>query len=137
MKFYPPNSNRPVNINVMKYMIDWDRAVSKPQKKVKDFLLPYWRSHVVLEEFVVPRTRWRMDLINLTRKIAIEVSPIQHQQFVSFFHRDKFRFGAAIKRDIEKQEWAVRNGFTFVEIFGEDINHLSKDWFINNYNITL
>lgn len=137
MKFYPPNSNRPVNVNVMKYLVDWDRVVSKPQKQVKDFLFPYWKSHVVLEEFVVPRTRWRMDLINLTRKIAVEVSPDQHQQFNSFFYKNRFEFGAAIQRDIKKEEWAQKNGFLFIEIFAEDIKKLSEEWFKDTYKITI
>jgi hypothetical protein len=137
MKFYPPNSSRQVNVNVMKYLIDWDRVVSKPQKEVKDFLFPYWKSHVVLEEFLVPKTRWRIDLVNLTRKIVIEVSPSQHQHFTPFFHRDRFRFGAAIQRDIKKEEWSVKNGFKFVEIFGEDIKLLSPKWFEETCNISL
>jgi pyruvate-formate lyase-activating enzyme len=137
MKFFLPGSNRQVNVNVMKNLIDWDRVVSKPQKKVKDFLKRYWVGHVVLEELVVPGTRWRMDLINLTRKIALEVSPDQHQHFTPFFHQNRFKFGASIQRDIKKEEWAIKNGFTFVEIYGEDIPNLSKEWFEKEYGITL
>jgi hypothetical protein len=137
VKFYPPGSNRQVNVNVYQYMIDWDRRVSGPQKAVKEFLYPYWLRHVVLEEFTVPKTRWRMDLLNLTRKIAVEVSPGQHQKFNPFFHKNRFNFGASLQRDIKKQEWAEKNGFTFVEIYQDDIECLSPKWFLDTYGITL
>lgn len=137
MKFYPPGSNRQISVNVVPDMIDWSRKVSGPQKAVKEFLYPYWKRHVVLEEFTVPRTRWRMDLLNLTRKIAIEVSPGQHQKFNPFFHRNRPNFGAALQRDIKKEEWAIRNGFTFVEIYQEDIDNLSVQWFQDTYGIAL
>ena len=137
MKFYAPGSNRQVSVNVNRFLIDWDRKVSGPQKLVKEFLYPHWRHHVCLEEMTVPCTRWRMDLLNLTRKIAIEVSPGQHQKFNPFFHKDRFKFGASVQRDIKKEEWAVSNGFKFVEIFQEDLDHLSVHWFEETYGIVL
>ena len=87
MKFYSIKGANLVNINITKYLIDWDYVVSKPQKKVKDFLFPFWKSKVVLEEFKLPSpSRSRVDLINLTDRIAIEVSPSGSHSFNPFFH---------------------------------------------------
>lgn len=139
MKFYPPNSNTPVNVNVSEYLIDWNpaREVSKPQAAVKRFLHPYWKAHVVLEEFRVPKRLWRIDLMSLTSRVAIEVSPSKSHSFNRFFHRNRTRFGAAMKRELEKAAWLERNGFVLCEIFDEDIPVLSREWFRDKYSIEL
>jgi len=139
MKLTKLNSYKLVNIkNLQKYYIDWDYKISGPQKRVKDFLYPYWRTHCVLEELIIPGSLLRCDLVNLTRSIVLEVSPLQHTKYNEFFHRSLSGFKESLKRDLAKGAWAERNGFTFVEIFDDDLKKgLSKAWFLEKYNITL
>lgn len=104
------------------YLIDWDRAVSKPQKAVKDFLWPYWAHDIVLEELRVPHSLLRIDLMNASRGIVIEVSPTAtHAIFSEFFHVSTAGWTASLKRDMDKEHWAtIINGFAFVEITDVD-----------------
>ena len=134
---------RKITVNPLNYRIDWNsNKVSAPQFKVKRFLFPYWKQHLVLEELaihVIPGSRdYRFDLVNMTRKIIVEVSPAQHLEYNKFFHKgSKINFANALKRDMDKQRWAEINGFTFVEICDCDMDGLSKEWFLEEYGITL
>jgi hypothetical protein len=125
------------NVIIQKYLIDWDYAVSGPQKKVKDFLYPHWKRDVVLEEMRIPSTLMRIDLLSLTRKWVIEVSPSQHLEYNPFLHKSLSGFRAALKSDIEKQRWVEMNGYKFIEVFEEDIDQLSRKWFKEKYNLDL
>lgn len=126
-----------VNVNIGDYLIDWDHSVSRPQKKVKDFLRKYWASHIVCEEFRIPGSLYRIDLINFTRKIVVEVSPAGSHSFNKFFHKSRFRFGAAMDRELKKAEWVMSTGYEFVEICEDDLGELSKAWFKTKYGIDL
>ena len=137
MKFRCLNSTQEVNVNTMPYLIDWDRVVSKPQKKVKDFLRPYWQGHVVLEEFRIPRTRMRVDLLSLTSHVAVEVSPAGSHSFNEFFHKNRQNFRVAVGREFDKAAWLEQNGFTLVEVFDDDMDKLSRKWFRETYNLEL
>lgn len=129
MKFYGLNSKREVNVNITPYLIDWDHKVSSPQKMVSDFLRPYWKTHVVLSEFRIPRSLLRVDILNLSIKCAVEVSPKGSHSYNPFFHKSKANFGAAMKREIGKADWLEKNGFKLVEVFDEDFARLSREWF--------
>lgn len=132
-------NGRIYNLAVSSYLIDWSpkREVSAPQAEVKRFLFPYWRGHVCTEETRIPGTRMRLDLLNWTRRIAVEVSPQSSHSFNKFFHRDRARFSAAVGRDLSKAKWCLANGFTFVELTDDDIPKLSPAWFLEVYDITL
>lgn len=138
MKFKKPNGGE-ANVNINPYLIDWDRVkeVSKPQAQVKRFLRPYWCGHIVLEEFRVPSKLWRIDLMNVTRHIAVEVSPAGSHSFNAFFHKTRPRFGAAINRELDKSKWLEQNGFKLVEVFEDDFVKLSPEWFLSTYGVTL
>lgn len=139
MKLKKLNSKREVSVSLDKYLIDWNRAVSKPQKAVKDFLFSYWKNQPVLEEFLIPGSLLRIDIVNILSHIAIEVSPkATHRQYNKHFHRgNRMNFVATMKRDYDKQKWCEQNGFTLVEIYDEDIDILSPDWFREKYNVEL
>ena len=79
------NSNgKFVSRNVSRFRIDWEKkSRSKIHKKVKDFLKDYWENHVVYEEFPVYGTRLKVDFLNATKKVAIEVNGRQHNSFTS------------------------------------------------------
>lgn len=137
MRFTKLNSRAVVNVNIARHLIDWERVVSRPQKQVKDFLRPYWAGCVVLEEFRIPGSRHRVDLMNVSRYIAVEVSPSSSHSFNSFFHKTRSGFGAAVNRDLDKAAWLELNGFRVVEISTEDLAKLSPAWFKDQFDIDL
>ncbi len=138
MKFKKLNSNREVNINISKYLINWHRQVSVPQKKFKDFVHIYWKNCVVLEELRLPSTLLRLDLVNLSRKIIVEISPNKvHFEYNKFFHGSRAGFLDKIKKDMQKYEWAQQNGFQYLELVDKDLDNLSYKYIQDNFHINL
>ena len=87
MRLYTLNGKTPIYKNVNKYLINWEsKSRSKLQKKVKDFLFTVWSNSVVYEEFPVYGTKMKVDFLNATSKLAIEVNGDQHLKFNKFFH---------------------------------------------------
>tara|TARA_Y100000310_G_scaffold319107_1_gene373973 strand:+ start:600 stop:1016 length:417 start_codon:yes stop_codon:yes gene_type:complete len=125
--------------NVTKYLIDWNKkSKSKLQFKVKEYLKKYWKNQIVYEEFPVYGTRMRVDMLNATKKIAIEVQGAQHSSFNKFFHNNsRAKYLSSIKRDWEKAKWLERNGFKLVEIEEEEANVLSKKLFREKFKVNL
>ena len=124
---------------VGKYLIDWDdKSKSKIQFKTKQFLKPYWQNHIVYEEFPVYGTKLKVDFINATKRIAIEVNGTQHNKFNKFFHNNsRANYLESIKRDVKKREWLELNNFLIVEIEQNEVEKLSKEWFKKEFDITL
>ena len=139
MKFSALNNSRIfVNVNIAKYLIDWDRTRgSKIQKRVKDFFYPYWRACIVCEELRIPKSLLRVDLMCISRKIAVEVSPSSTHSFSRFFHKNRPAFGRAVGRELDKAKWLEREGYQLIEIFEDDLGRLSKEWVLEKYKITL
>lgn len=126
------------DISYIPYLVEWDRVVSAPQKRVKDFLKPYWERDVVLEEAAIIGKRMRFDLVNLNKQIVVEVSPKQHTKYSEFFHGSVAGFKAALKRDLQKEEWCQINGFAFCELLEEDLaEDLTPALFKDRFNIDL
>ena len=125
--------------NVSRFLIKWNgKSRSKIQFRVKQFLQSYWGNQVVYEEFPVYGTRMHVDILNATKKIAVEVNGAQHSKFNKFFHAgSRLKYLESIKRDVAKAEWLERNGFTLVEIEEDEVDTLDKDFFKKNYNILL
>lgn len=116
--------------NITKFTIDWKKeSKSKNQTKVKQFLRPHWEGNVCFEEMVLAGTRLSLDLVNLTKKIAVEVHGRQHEQFVPFFHKTKLDFADQIKRDEDKKKWCINNKIHLIEVYEDDIPKLSEKWF--------
>jgi very-short-patch-repair endonuclease len=130
---------RVINKNVFKYLIKWDaKSKSNLQRKTKQFLKDYWQNHVVYEEFPVFGSRMRVDFLNATKKIAVEVHGPQHSEFNKFFHNDsRLNYLKSIKRDVKKEEWLALNKYTFVEIYHDEVEDLSVEFFKDTYNIIL
>jgi very-short-patch-repair endonuclease len=124
---------------VSKFAIDWDKpSRSKIQYKVKQFLKPFWLGHVVFEEFPVYGSRMKVDILNATNKIAIEVQGSQHNHFNKFFHNNsRLQYLNAIKRDHQKALWLEKNDFKLLEIFQNEINEVSKEFFKEKFNVIL
>mgnify|MGYP001181100341 FL=1 len=130
---------RPRSRMVSKYLIDWEKkSKSKLQFNVKQFLKGYWQNHIVYEEFPVYGTRLKVDFINMTKKMAVEVHGPQHESFNKFFHgNSRAKYLASIKRDAQKAEWLEKNNFIFIEIYDKDIDNLSRQFIEKTYNISL
>lgn len=112
---------REVKVNTTKYSVDWDKVVSKPQKEVKDILKQIWFADCVCEEFYIPGSKMRIDLINFSKKVVVEVSPKGSHKYNPFFNKNRQNFLKAAKRDLSKAEWCEKNGFRYVEIKDEDL----------------
>ena len=122
---------------VKKYLINWNKkSRSQIQFKVKQFLKPYWENQIVYEEFPVYGSKMKVDILNATKKIAIEVQGKQHTEFNKFFHKTRGNYLESIKRDYQKREWLKQNKFKLVEIEEEEIKKLSKSFF-KSIGITL
>ena len=132
-------TGRLVNRNVSKYLIDWGKkSRSKIQFKTKQFLKEYWKNHIVYEEFPVYGTKMKVDILNATKKIAVEVQGNQHVSFNKFFHNNsRLKYLESIKRDAQKAQWLEKNGYTLVEIHEKEVESLNKEFFLNNFNIAL
>jgi|TARA_R110000751_G_scaffold55_4_gene246 hypothetical protein len=125
--------------NISPYLIKWDGSSrSKIQYAVKQFLKPFWKAQRVYEEFPVYGTRLKVDILNATKKIAIEVNGRQHSSFNKFFHSNsRTNYLKSIKRDIQKSEWLEKNDFMLIEIEQDEVCKISKDFFKKKFNITL
>ena len=117
----------------------WDKGSrSKIQTVVKKFLKPYWKDQIVYEEFPVYGTRLKVDILNATKKIAIEVQGRQHTQFNKFFHgNSRLEYLKSIKRDVQKRNWLEENGFKVIEINEDEITSLNKSFFERKFKIQL
>lgn len=132
-------SGRLMSKNITKYLIKWNRpSKSKLQFKVKQFLRPYWQYQSVYEEFPVYGTRMSVDLLNLTRKIAIEVNGPQHRKFNEFFHNNsKAVYLDSIKRDWKKTEWLEKNGFRLIEIEDKEVDGVTVEFIKNKFGVDI
>jgi hypothetical protein len=138
MKFFKLNSSNSINVNVFDYKLDFTNIKgSKPEIKVKKFLKPYWIRDLVLEEFFIPGSRLRVDIININKKIAVEVSPSGTHSFNKFFHKNIIAFGDRLRKDLDKQEWCIANGLKYVELGDEELENLTSDMFKKNFEIIL
>ncbi len=98
--------------------IDWTKkSRSQFQKDCKDLLRIHWDGDVVGEEVAVPGTMMKMDFVNLSKKIILEVDGQAHRKFNKFFHNNNIHnFISSLKRDESKEKFAKLNGFELVRI---------------------
>ena len=126
--------------NDKQYIIDWNKpSRSKEQTKVKKFLEQYWKNDIVYEEYTLPSTKLFVDFINATKKIALEhQGDGAHNEFNPFFHKNsRANYLSSIKRDVKKRKLLEENGYLFVETFTKDLNGLSREFFLETYNINI
>jgi hypothetical protein len=124
---------------VGKYLINWDgKSRSKIQFKVKQFLKTFWQNQIVYEEFPVYGTRMHVDILNATKRVAIEVNGAQHSKFNKFFHANsRQKYLDSIKRDLEKAKWLESNNFILIEVEESEVSSLSLEFFKKNFNLSL
>ena len=138
MRLYNVNGNLQKK-NVSKFLIDWNKkSRSKIQFKVKKFLEPFWKGHIVFEEFPVYGSKLKVDILNASNKLAIEVQGDQHNSFNKYFHGDsRLKYLESIKRDVMKAEWLENNNFKLIEINQNEVNELSKQFFEDKFKVFL
>ena len=119
-----------VNKNVRKNLIDWEaKSRSKLQFKFKQFFYPYWKNHIVYEEFPVYGSMLKVDILNATKRIAVEIQGNQHESFNEFFHdHSRLKYLQSIKRDVKKEKWLELNEFKFLELYESDLKNLSPQY---------
>lgn len=127
-----------INKNVRRFLIDWDKpSRSQLQFAVKQFLRKYWETQICYEEFPVYGTRLKVDIINVTKLIAVEIDGEQHNEFNKFFHVTRLNYLNSIKRDFQKQEWLEKNNFRVINIVTKDIPLLCREFFQQKFNISI
>lgn len=129
MKIISP-SGKEFNIkNVNKYLVNWDeKSRSNFQFEAKQFLKRYWRTHIVFEEFPVPKTKMSLDFFNLSLNVAVEVQGSQHTKYNKFFHGNtNYKYLQQLKRDQQKYNFCEDYGITLVEVYSRD--ELTKEFF--------
>lgn len=138
MKFTKLKGEKLANVNVFSYKLDFDNIKgSKPEILVKTFLKSLWSNDLVLEEFRIPGSKLRIDIVNINKKIAVEVSPSGTHSFNKFFHKNVIGFCQRLDKEIQKSEWCIKNGFVCVELGDEELKDLTKKMFKEKYNVDL
>lgn len=127
-----------VNKNVSKYVIRWDgESKSQLQFRTKQFLKPFWLGCICYEEFPVYGSKMKVDILNATLKVAIEVNGPQHSRFHWFHNKNPAAYLSGFKRDMQKIEWLKKNGFQIVEINFDEVDLLSQEFFLKKFNLSL
>lgn len=113
---------RQVKKNFFKHKMNWSKkSRSKIQFDLKNLLMPYWKYDEVYEEFPVVGTKLSIDIVNVTKKIAIEVQGRQHTEYVPHFHPNgKMDFFSQLERDNKKLDFCEINGWRMIEIFEKE-----------------
>jgi hypothetical protein len=127
-----------VSKNVSKYKLDWDKkSRSIIQFQTKQFLKPYWFGHVLFEEFPVYGSLLKVDILNFTNKIAIEVNGPQHSEFHHFHNGKPSLYLKSIQNDMLKIDWLEKNEFKVIEINFDEVPKLSPAFFLEKFGVTL
>jgi hypothetical protein len=105
-----------------KYSINWNaNSLSLFQFNVKQFFKKYWWEDVVGEEVILPQTRLRVDLINFTKKVAVEVNGLFHVEYTPYFQNSVEDFEKQVYRDVLKEHLLEKNGFQVIEIYEKNM----------------
>lgn len=121
------------------YLIEWDKpSRSKVQFRMKQFLRPIWKYQILFEEFPVFGSKMKVDFLNATKKIAIEVNGAQHKEYNEFFHKgSRANYLNSIRRDWAKTEWLERNDYSLIEIEEDEVDSVSIEFIKNKFNISI
>lgn len=123
-------NGRLINKNVSKNLIKWEgKSRSNLQFQFKQFFYTYWKNHIVYEEFPVYGTMLKVDFLNATKRIAVEIQGNQHESFNKFFHNNsRLRYLESIKRDVKKTKWLEMNDFKILELYSDDLKDISPKY---------
>jgi hypothetical protein len=124
---------RTLNLNEKKFDILWfGKSASMFQRNIKMFFFPYWEKDLVGEEVTLPNTKLRVDIINFTRKIAIECNGKFHKEYTSYLHKNLSDFKRQVSRDVLKEHLLEINGFRVIEIYEKNMP-LTEEWILETF----
>jgi len=127
-----------VGKNVTKYLIKWDKpSKSKLQFQVKQFFKPFWSACICYEEFPVYGTQLKVDILNATLRIAVEVNGPQHSEFHYFHGGEPMRYLDSFMRDENKTVWLEKNNFKFLVINFDEVPLLTPEFIQEKFNVSL
>ena len=80
----------------------------------------------------------KVDMINMTKRIAVEAQGAQHDSFNKFFHgNSRANYLKSIKRDYHKRVWLENNNFKVLEITEEDLASLSETYIEEKFSVNI
>jgi len=80
----------------------------------------------------------KVDMINMTKRIAVEAQGPQHESFNKFFHgNSRANYLKSIKRDHHKMVWLENNNFKILEITQEDLASLSPEYILEKFSVNM
>lgn len=95
---------------------------------------------MVCSEFRIPGSLMRIDYLNISLKLAIEVSPKStHSVYNEFMHGSRAGYLKRIKSDLEKEEWCRLNKIKMITLEDKDFlpENLNKKYFKEKYDVDL
>jgi hypothetical protein len=93
---------------------------SKIQYRCGQIIKSKFNLDPILEEFTLTGHKLTIDFFIPTHKIAFEVDGSQHEDYNTFFYKNKREFLNAQKRDDDKQQICDINGWTLIRVQSEE-----------------
>lgn len=139
MKVFKYNSSKLVTLQIPKYKIDWgEDGASSLEKRFIKFIEPIWKHSIVLFQCRIPGSLMRIDILNLNKKLAVEINGSQHNEFNAFFMgNSRNKYLASIKRDLDKETWCIKNGISLLTINENDLDKLSVKYIQEKFGIDI
>ncbi len=113
--------------NIPRYVLNYfrDSSISSGECVVMRFLKEQGINYKSQYDTLVcrnPKTGHQLpyDFELVDRKVIIEVQGKQHMEFTKYFHTSDEAFEYQKYKDKVKREYAIRNGYGFIELFYED-----------------
>lgn len=91
-----------------------DDRGSKLQRLLYDLTVEAYPQYEVIHEYPIGALRQRIDIFIPLLGIAVEADGIQHDQFVSFFHKDEVDWNYSVLLDTKKTKYLVDRGVKIV-----------------------
>ncbi len=129
---YKGFDGRNYSISVSEYTVydDDSRSKSSLHLRARAIIKLMFPCDSILEEVTLPGSRKNgsvlyCDFLLPSKHFMIEVQGEQHYKFNEFFHKDKWAFLKAKKRDDDKREWCELNSLQLIEL---PYNESDDDW---------
>ena len=129
-----------MGLNGREYTLDLKRYskqrsnCSLYHKMARDLLSEVFSGYSIYEEVKLPgsvkpskKSVLYLDFYIPNAIMAVEVHGEQHFKYIPYFHKNKFGFAMAKKRDLDKKEWCRINGIELVELRWDDSMEYWRD----------
>lgn len=132
------NSSKEVLLKINKYRLDWrNDGNSSLEIKFRDLIYPFWKHYIVLFQCTVPGSLLKVDFLNCSKRLAVEINGPQHNKYIRHFHRSRNGYLNSLKRDISKFKWLEDNHIQILELQGEDLDLFSVDYIFKKFGINI